>query len=95
LEGIFDNIDFKGDISSNTNSKTQNTSNNEIRKNSGNSNKNINIENKSNNQEQPKKKMMIIKREDQNIKNAFEKEDETKMEENNCKKIFNYKYILI
>ena len=41
LEGIFDNIDFKGESSTNnnvTNPKPQNTTNNEIRKNSSNSN---------------------------------------------------------
>ena len=33
--------------------------------------------------------MMIIKREDQNFKNAFEKEDKTKLEENNSNQNMN------
>ena len=85
LEGIFDNIDFKGETTanSNTTSKAQiSTSTTEIRKNSSNSTKNISSENNSTNQEQPKKKMLIIKKEDPTIKNAFDNSDVKEVQSN-------------
>ena len=73
LEGIFDNIDFKGENSANNvnTTKASNTNKNEIRKNSSNSNKINNQENNttSNNQTAVPKKMMIIKNENASIKN--------------------------
>ena len=76
LEGIFDNIDFKGENTAN-NAKISNTNNIENRKGSSNSNKIENPENKSNSNNQPKpKKMMIIKKNNENINNAFQKEEE-------------------
>ena len=89
LEGIFDNIDFKGESSTNnniTNPKPQNSTNNEIRKNSSNSNSakiNVPESNSNNNQEKAPKKMMIIKNENPNIKNAFENKEEPKSNEEN------------
>ena len=72
LEGIFDNIDFKGENTAN-NAKTTNNNTIDNRKSSSNSNKIENPENKinSNNQPKPPKEMMIIKKNNENINDAF------------------------